>query len=69
MFDVGRWFFRGVLGALMMVCMAVPAWADAEKPDAARSVESATLRVFNRDIITFRGAFLGQTPAVRAARS
>ena len=69
MFDVGRWFFRGVLGALMMVCMAVPAWADAEKADAARSVESATLRVFNRDIITFRSAFLGQTPAVRAARS
>ena len=69
MFDVGRWFFRGVLGVLMMVCMAVPAWADAEKADAARSVESATLRVFNRDIITFRSAFLGQTPAVRAARS
>ena len=60
---------RGAIFGVLLALIVIPTWGATEKPGAEASNESATVRVFNRDIVTFRGPFLGQSPATRAARS
>ena len=60
---------RGAIFGVLLALIVIPTWGATEKPGAESSSESATVRVFNRDIVTFRGPFLGQSPATRAARS
>ena len=53
-----------------MAALAVPASAAEAAPVAAvASDNSADLVVFNRRLVTFRAPFLGNSPAVRAARA
>ena len=58
------WGGRLLLGVFFLLGAAVAA---AEGSSAA--AEPATLKVFNREIVTFRANLLGQTPAQRAQRA
>jgi small-conductance mechanosensitive channel len=71
------WYARGllVLLAVVLPAMAFPADGASPPPPPSRTAASpaesapppATLRFFNRDIVTFRTAYVGYSPAGRAA--
>ncbi len=59
-----QWGRRALLGAAVFVLSAI-----ASASQGVAGSDPATLKVFNREIITFRASLLGQDPAQRAQRA